>query len=269
MRWLLLLLTLVLCASPPLSCSRPSAKTDQAECQVIVAAAADLTTAFRDIGETFEKASGAKVEFSFGASGTLARQIAAGAPFDVFASANLGFVEQAVRSGTCFGETRAVYAIGRLAVWAPRGSSLPGVLADLADSRFAAIALADPEHAPYGAAARQALMAAGIWERVQSRVISAENVGQALEFARSGRAMVAMVALSLAVVAEGEYTLVDDALYSPLDQVVVLCNGDPKTPGTSSLAGRQFSQFLVSETGRTILRRHGFRVPGEDLDSDK
>ncbi|MBX3260274.1 MAG: molybdate ABC transporter substrate-binding protein [Labilithrix sp.] len=226
-----------------------------------VAAAADLALAFKEIGAAFEKQTGKHVDFSFGSTGLLAKQIAEGAPFDVFAAANVSFVDDVVREGACLGETKALYARGRIVMWSKDPWLLPKGIEDLADPKYAKVALANPEHAPYGRAAREALTRSGAWETVRPRVVYGENVQQTLMFARSGNADVAIVALSLAVTSPGNYTPIDPALHEPLDQALVVCKGGSK--GAKSNEANAFVALVGSEAGRAIMKRFGFLLPGE------
>jgi molybdate transport system substrate-binding protein len=227
---------------------------------VRVAAAADLSFAFRDVGEAYEKASGRKVVFSFGATGLLENQIAEGAPFDVFAAANRSFVDDAVSAGACLGETKALYASGHLVLFATGDAGVkPKTLADLADARIARIAIANPEHAPYGRAAKQAMERVGVWEQVRPKVVYGENVQQALQFAQSGNADVAIVALSLATVTPGYSAPIPTDLHDPIEQTLVVC----KNGKAGSEAGRGFVAFVQSPEGHAIMRKFGFLLPGE------
>lgn len=228
-----------------------------------VAAAADLALAFNEVGAEFEKESGKHVDFSFGSTGLLAKQIAEGAPFDVFAAANVSFVDEVVQEGACVGETKTLYAKGRIVLWSEDPSAIPKDLVALEDPKYAKVALANPEHAPYGRAAREALRRAGVWAKVQPRAVYGENVQQTLMFARSGNADVAIVALSLAVGSPGNYVPIDPSLHAPLDQALVVCKGGSK--GAKIHEARAFVDFVGSERGRTIMRKYGFLLPGETV----
>jgi molybdate transport system substrate-binding protein len=226
-----------------------------------VAAAADLALAFKELGAAFEKKSGEKVIFSFGSTGLLEKQIVEGAPFDVFAAANISFADDAIKAGACVADSKALYARGRIVAWWRKdgGIAAPKTLADLADKRFVKIAIANPEHAPYGRAAQQALEKAGVWSQVKPRLVYGENVQQTLQFAQSGNAEVALVALSLAVVSDGGYFVVDDKLHLPIDQALVACGKD-----AARLArARSFAAYVNSPEGRAIMKRYGFLLPGE------
>ena len=227
-----------------------------------VAAAADLAIAFKEVGAAWEKKSGDKVVFSFGSTGLLEKQLVEGAPFDLFAAANVSFADDAIKAGVCAADSKALYARGRVVIWWRKGGTVapPKSLADLADARFVKVAIANPAHAPYGKAAQEALTNAKLWQKVQPKLVYGENVQQTLQFAQTGNAEAALVALSLALVApDGDYVAVDDTLYSPIDQALVTCGHD-----TARLArARSFAAFVASPAGRNIMRRYGFLLPGE------
>jgi molybdate transport system substrate-binding protein len=228
-----------------------------------VAAASDLALAFKEVGAAFEKESGKHVEFSFGSTGLLAKQISEGAPFDAFAAANISFVDDVVRDGACLGDTKSLYARGRIVMWSKDPWSLPKDITDLEDPKYAKVAIANPEHAPYGRAAREAMANSGVWANVQPRAVFGENVQQTLMFARSGNADVAIVALSLAVTSPGNFVPIDPSLHEPLDQALVVCKGGSKRPKTNE--ARSFVEFVGSAPGRAIMRRFGFLLPGETV----
>lgn len=227
---------------------------------VQVAAAADLARAFPEVGEAFTRETGVKVRFSFGSSGLLARQLAEGAPWDAFASADEGFVDQVVAAGACDGTSRARYARGRIVVWWRDAAQVapPASLADLADARFTRIALAQPEHAPYGRAGREALRAAGVWDEVARRLVYGENVRQALQFAASGNADLAIVARSLVERSGGRWLEIPASAHEPLDQTVVACQG-----GENAAGGARWARFVTSARALAILSRHGFDPPAQ------
>lgn len=227
-----------------------------------VAAAADLAFAFKEIGAEFQKATGTKVSFTFGSTGQLAQQISEGAPYDVFAAANVSYVQDTVKADACDGATMALYARGRIAMWSKKGGAAPpATLGELTDARFVKIAIANPEHAPYGKAAKQALETAGVWEAVKPKVVYGENVQQTLQFAQTDNAEVAIVALSLATVSdEGTYTTIDEAQHKPIDQALVVCKR-----GKDKNAALAFTKYVGSAEGRAIMQKYGFLLPGEAL----
>lgn len=231
-------------------CSRkPSHATE-----LRVAAASDLARPLAALAPAFEARSGARVVASFGSSGLLSRQIAEGAPFDVFASADESFVDRLVRGGHALGDTRAPYARGRLIVLARAGIAPPARLAELADPRFARVAIANPEHAPYGRAAKQALERAGLLSALGSRLVFGESVQQAAEHARTGNADAAIVSGSLAT--PGRTCDVDASLHDPLVQAVVVTS-QARDPALA----RAFVAFLLSAEGRAIFAAHGLDAP--------
>lgn len=241
-----------------LACKRSPAPVEGAP--VRVAAAADLALAFEELGRVFEQKTGQRVVFSFGSTGLLAKQIREGAPFDVFAAANVSFVNEVVASNACDGSLKAPYARGRIVLWSRKeGVIPPASLADLADPRFRRIAIANPEHAPYGQAARQALQNAGLWSQLQSRIVFGENVRQTLQFAESGNADVALVALALVILdSQNPWVLVEETAHLPIDQALTVCSR-----GANRAGGQAFARFVNGEIGRAVMRRHGFLLPGE------
>jgi len=226
---------------------------------VRVAAASDLTRAFEELGKSFEQKTGITPIFDFGSSGLLAKQIEQGAPYYLFAAANQDYVAAAVASGHCDGASVHEYARGRVVVWCPSGVAAPTKLTDLADPRFKRIAIANPEHAPYGKAAQQALQKAGIWDALQGRVVLGENIQATMKYAQDGQVDAAIVALSLAVVNDGgSFLPIDQALYDPLVQQLVVCGN-----GEEADAARQLAAYVGSPDGREIMTRYGFLLPGE------
>jgi molybdate transport system substrate-binding protein len=227
---------------------------------VTVAAAADLAFAFRDLAPLYEKATGQRVVFSFGSTGILERQIEEGAPFDAFAAASASFADDTVAAGACLADSRTPYATGRIVVYAPSAAAVqPKVLDDLTDSRVKKIAIANPEHAPYGRAAREAMRRAGVWEALSAKLVYGENVQQALQFAQSGNADAAIVALSLAIVTPGAWTLIPGDLHDPIEQVMVACSHGRAGPAS----GRRFVDFVRSDAARVVMHKYGFLLPGE------
>lgn len=228
-----------------------------------VAAASDLAVAFAEIGKAFEQSSGKKVELSFGSTGLLAKQITEGAPFDVFAAANVSYVDEVVRAGACQNNTKQTYAQGRIVMWARDAAQLPGSLEALRQSNYSKVAIANPDHAPYGLAAREALQKAGLWSSLEPRLVFGSNVQQAMMFAQSGNAEVSIVALSLAISSGGAYQLVDASLHAPLEQAMVVCHGG--SGGGKPNEARSFVEYVGSSAGRAIMRKYGFLLPGEEL----
>jgi molybdate transport system substrate-binding protein len=232
------------------ACRSPAAQEEPVQ----VAAAADLTVAFEEMGKLFQARSGQQVTFSFGASGALSKQLGEGGPFDLFAAANAGFVDSAVKAGACDGATKALYARGHVVVWSKLGGAEPRTLAELTDARIKHIAIANPEHAPYGKAAKEALARANLWPALESKIVQAENVRQALQFVQTGNADVAIVALSLVAQDRTGYHLaIDPALHDPIEQTLVVCRY-----GKNQAGARAFAQLVESSDGQAVLKKYGF-----------
>jgi molybdate transport system substrate-binding protein len=241
-------LTLVLVAA---CSSKPATKT------VRIAAAADLARAFEELGKKFEAKTGIAPVLTFDSSGLLAKRIDEGAPYALFAAANHDYAQDPVTHGKCDASSLHAYAQGRIVVWTASGSNGPMQLADLADARFARIAIANPDHAPYGKAAKQALTKAGLWDQLQPKIKYGENIQATMQFAKAGAVDAAIVAQSLAVVDGGGTSLaIDQSLYDPLEQDLVVCG-----TGTESDYAHQFADFIASPEGREVMTRYGFVVP--------
>ncbi len=231
----------------------------------VVAAASDLQFALTEIAESFQQETGSAVRISFGSSGNFRRQIAQGAPFEMYLSADEEYVFDLHREGYTEDEG-TLYAIGRVVLMVPHGSTLAadGELISLAEaleqggiSRFA---IANPDHAPYGVAAMEALQHAGLWEALQPYLVFGENVSQAAQFALSGNAQGGIIAYSLAlapnVSARGSFEVIPESWHNPLRQRMVLIKGAGET-------ARRFYDYVQSPPARDILTRYGFVLPGE------
>ncbi|MBK8259315.1 MAG: molybdate ABC transporter substrate-binding protein [Polyangiaceae bacterium] len=223
--------------------------------EIKVAAASDLTHAFEKLGAEFTAKTSKKVTFSFGSSGLLAKQIAQGAPFDVFAAANVSFVDDAVSSGRCDASTKQLYARGKLAVWTKAGTKVQS-LADLKSNAYTKVAIANPEHAPYGRAAREALQKAALWDDLKPKLVFGENVLQALQYAQTGNADAAIVSFSLVKNAPGETFEIAESEHAPLQQALVVCGTGPQKTVAS-----EFATFVTSPRGRAVLSEFGFLAP--------
>ncbi len=231
-----------------------------------IAAAADLNAALPEVAALFERATGKRVKLTFGSSGNFAQQIQNGAPFEVFLSADEGYIQKLAAAGKTEGDG-ALYATGRIGLFLPKGSSIKGdgELRDLAvavkDGRLLKFAIANPEHAPYGRAAMEALQHAGLWEAIQPKLVMGENVAQATQFATSGSAQGGIIPLSLALTQQvkdaGTFLLIPADWHKPLRQRAVVLKGAGDT-------GRAFYDFLQTPPARAVLKRYGFVLPGEN-----
>lgn len=234
-----------------------------ASAQPLVAAASDLQFALRELAEAFTEESGRELRLVFGSSGNLTRQIEKGAPFELFLSADESYVERLVEAGLTRDEG-TLYAHGHLALLLPPDSplELDPSLADLKEAAAAGsitrFAIANPEHAPYGRAARQALEAAGAWDAVQPALVLGENVSQAAQFAISGSVQGGLVALSLVMAptfeGRGSHVAIPEESHSPLRQRMVLTR-------RASEDATAFYDYLGSPEARDIFARYGFTLP--------
>lgn len=230
-----------------------------------IAAASDLQFALTEVAASFTKDTGHTVNLTFGSSGNFLRQIQQGAPFQMFMSADEGFVRQLADAGKTE-DAGTLYAVGRIVLFSPKGSplavdaDLTDLRAALADGRIQKFAIANPEHAPYGRAAEEALRSRGLWDAVQPRLVLGENVSQAAQFATSGTAQGGIFAYSLAlsqhVGDRGAYVLIPAEWHKPLRQGMVLIKGANDT-------ARAFYAYVQQPAARTIFRKYGFVLPGE------
>lgn len=247
------LLTLVCAVS---ACKEKSTTTSTAGSsqEITVAAAADLMPAFEEIGREFESAHKTKVVFVFGSTGLLTKQIENGAPMDLFAAANVSYIDQLEQKGLIIPDTKAIYGRGRITLWTSAGSNLrfEGI-ADLARPEVTRIAIANPDHAPYGLAARQALETVGIWERVKPKLVYGDNIRQTLQYAETGNVDVAIVALSLSMQSRGRWTIIPEELHKPIDQALAVIKGTK-----NEASARAFATFINGQQGRAILQKYGF-----------
>lgn len=230
-----------------------------------VAAAADLQFAMNDLAAQYQKQTGTKVSVTYGSSGNFQAQIANGAPFDLFFSADTMYPKQLVKSGAADAASLTVYAQGHLVLWAPAGSNLQlrerGFEA-LKDPRVQKIAIANPEHAPYGRAAVAALQKAGLYEQIKSKLVLGENISQAAQFAQSGSAQIGIIALSLThspSMAGGEQWEIPSEYYPPILQDAVVIGSSQ-----NKAAAQAFLNFVKSGQSRDVLAKYGFTAPSSD-----
>ncbi|MFN4019097.1 MAG: molybdate ABC transporter substrate-binding protein [Erythrobacter sp.] len=230
-----------------------------------IAAAADLRLVLTQVATAFERDTGLKVALVFGSSGNFHQQLQQGAPFELFLSADEQYVLDLADTGRTQDRGR-LYAVGRIALIAPKGSPLvvDGDLAGLRDAlargQISRFAIANPDHAPYGRRAQEALEYAGLWQGLQGRLVMGENVSQALQFATDGGAQGGIVAWSLvqdpALASRADHALIPAQWHQPLRQRMVLMNGAGDT-------ARRFYAYLGEPPARTIFVRYGFALPDE------
>lgn len=234
-----------------------------AHAQPVVVAASDLKFALEEVAAGFQKSTGQQVKLVFGSSGNFHRQIQQGAPYQLFLSADEQFVFQLADAGKT--EDRgALYAVGRIGIFVPTGSpiqadgSLKDLVLALQDGRLQKFAIANPEHAPYGTRAMEALQHAGLWEAIRPRLVLGENISQATQFATSGSTQGGIVAYSLAlspaVARLGSFALIPASWHQPLRQRMVLVKGADAT-------AQAFYAYMQSPSAKAVLGRHGFSLP--------
>jgi molybdate transport system substrate-binding protein len=230
-----------------------------------IAAAADLKYALSEIAAAFAKRTGRQVKLTFGSSGNFTTRIEQGASFEMFLSADEGYVQRLDTEGKTEG-SGAVYAIGRIGIFAPKGSvltpdsKLADLAAALADGRLRKFAIANPEYAPYGRAAQEALEHAGLWEKIKDKLVLGENISQATELATSESAQGGIIAWSLEkspeVAALGNFALIPADWHHALRQRMVLLQGAGST-------ARIFYEYMRHAAAGAVLKQYGFALPGE------
>jgi molybdate transport system substrate-binding protein len=249
--WALLLVCLFFLSAPKLPAQ-----------SLRIAAASDLQFALTDLASQYEKQSGAKLSITFGSSGNFFAQIQNGAPFDLFFSADISYPQKLIEAGFAESDSRYTYAFGRIVLWLPSDSPInPAQMQwkTLVDARIQKIAIANPEHAPYGRAAVAALQKAGVYQQVKSKLVYGENISQAAQFVQSDSAQAGILAMSLTfapAMNSGKTWEIPRNSYSPLEQAVVLLKSSPNKP-----AARAFLAFLRTDPARAMLARYGFALP--------
>lgn len=237
------------------ACGGSSTSPDRSP-QLIIAAASNLRPAFEEMAWQFTDESGIEVVFTFGASGQLREQVLNGAPFDVFAPADPSFTKEVIDSGIATAESEVEYAVGRLALWNAPNTEKPTDITQLLDARFTRIAVANPEIAPYGAAAVQALTATGVLPTAQNKLVYGESISDTKQIIDSGNAPVGIIALSLAIADGRPHVVIPDALHDPLTQTIVNTAKSDRVE-----LAQQWIDYLSSPSGISVLEEYGFVRP--------
>jgi molybdate transport system substrate-binding protein len=239
-------------------CKTTSSPATNAAQEVTVAAAANLTDVFQTIGKRFQATTGTHPVFSFASTAQLTQQIENSAPFDVFTAADETHVDELDRQHLLVAGSRAIYARGVLALWIPEGRKTEvGSIQDLIKPEIRFIAIAKPELAPYGQASVETLQRLRLWDRVQPKVVYAENINGAKQYGVSRNADAVFTAYSVVLHERGQVIRVDGNLHQPIDQALgVLASS------THQEAARKFTDFLLHGEGRQILRDSGYETPG-------
>lgn len=244
-----------------IACSLLFAAPAHAE-KITIAAAADLKFAMDEIAATFRKISPAdEVDVIYGSSGKFYTQIQQGAPYDLFFSADIAFPREMANAGLAASEVKP-YAVGRIVLWSATMDASKMTLDSLTDPKITRIAIANPNHAPYGKRSEEALRASGLWEKVEPKLVYGENIAQTAQFVQTGNAQVGIIALALAVNPElagkGGYWLIPDKLHEPLEQGYVVT----KRAEGNALA-RRFADYMASPPARAVMAKYGFVLPNE------
>lgn len=242
-------------------CSLMSATTVHAE-KITIAAAADLKFAMDEIASVFNKNhSGDAVQVVYGSSGKFHTQIRQDAPYDLYFSADIAYPRELAKQGQAASEVRP-YAVGRIVLWSANMDATKMTLANLSDPKITRIAIANPKHAPYGKRAEEALRSAGLWEKVQSKLVFGENISQAAQYVQSGNAQVGIIALALVLNPElskkGGYYLIPDSMHKPLEQGYIITRRGANKP-----LAKKFAEYIGSKQARGVMMKYGFVLPGE------
>jgi len=232
--------------------------------EITVAAAADLQFAMQEVGTRFQQESGKTVKLIYGSSGNFAQQLQNGAPFDMFFSANLDYPRQLEAAGLTVPGTFYQYAIGKIVVWVPNDSKLDlsSGLKALLNPSIKKIAIANPQHAPYGKAAVAAMQKENIYDQVKDKFVLGENISQTASFVASGSAEVGIIALSLAlspnIKDKGRYAEVVAGDYPAIEQACVIMRSSKNKD-----IAQQFLKFIQSPPIRELFKKYGFAIPNQ------
>ena len=222
---------------------------------LLVAAASSMRDALEEAAAKFEKVSGYKTNFTFGSSGLLAHEIEGGVPYDLYIAAGANFIQELYHRKLLVQGTSNVICRGRLVIILRKDS--PRKIGRLHDiTNFSLIAIANPQHAPYGKAAQEVLQNAGLWIGLQNRILYAERVTDILELVETGRVPVGIGAQSLRASTQVEYVPVEDKLYTPPETYIAMVKGT-----LHKEEARAFIAFLASDKGRAVLKEYGFSTP--------
>jgi molybdate transport system substrate-binding protein len=264
------ILTLAFCFLLLVGCRQQTTPSDAdkalSQKHVSVAAAADLKFAFDElIGDFQQSYPNIKVQVTYGSSGNFFAQLANKAPFDIYFSADAAYPRQLAEKGLADQESLFLYAVGQIVVWVPNGSSIDVEqlgIQSVINPAARKVAIANPQHAPYGRAAEAAMKNLGVYEQVQDRLVLGENIAQTAQFVESGAADVGIIALSLALAPalrdKGDYWLIPMDAYPTMEQGSVILNWASDREATDL-----FRTFVAGPGGRKVLKQYGFIVPGE------
>jgi len=231
--------------------------------EITIAAAADLNFAFKEIVAEYEKTTGNHVKLTLGSSGNYFAQIQNGAPFDLYFSADIAYPRKLEEAGLTVPGSLYQYAVGRIVLWAGKGSHLDisKGLEVLREPTIRKVAIANPKHAPYGKAAVAAMDYFKVYDQVKDKLVLGENISQAAQFVESGAADVGIIALSLALAppmqAAGHYWEIPADAHPPIEQGAVMLMG-----GKNQESAKAFLSFIQGVEGQAMMKRYGFIIPG-------
>lgn len=227
--------------------------------QITIAAAADLSFALKEISQKFERETGIKTVLSFGSTGMFTRQIENSAPFDIFFAASEKHIDELKDKGLIISDTKKLYAQGRIVLAVNKKSGVHAKnLEDLLNPSIKKIAMANPDHAPYGIAAMEALKKLNLWDILKPKLVYGENIRQVLQYIQTGNTQAGIIALSVADVPEITWMIIDYNIHNPINQAVAVI----KTTKAEKEA-REFINYVNGPQSRPIMKKYGFLLPGE------
>ena len=228
--------------------------------KMTIAAASDLKFALDEIHAEYKKAfPDDNVEVIYGSSGRFSQQIENGAPFDLFFSASMDYPADLYQKGFAATEPQ-LYALGRIVIWSRRHDATQISLTDLTERRYRRIAIASPDHAPYGVRAMEALQSAGVWDEIQPKIVIGENIAHTAQLIESGAANVGIIALALALnpqlARHGGYTMIAEDQHQPLEQAYIITRRAQDNP-----IAYRFAEFMQQPQALQIMEKYGFVIP--------
>ena len=245
----LLCFGVVICLSFFTTCADHTAK------KITVSASSNLIQAFDHLRVSFQKKTGIQVIYNFASSGKLSQQIEHGAPVDVFASADTAYISRLAKEKIIDPDSVKPYASGRLVFFSRQADLVPSKVEELDLAAIERIAIANPEHAPYGVIARTVLENNNLWDKLQHRLILADNVRQALTYVETGDVSAALLPLSLVInLKKGAYSVIPESQHEPLIQSIGIVNQT-----SHKKEAQTFVNFVISEQGQSILRKYGYQ----------
>ncbi len=244
-------------SNPPVSIQSTLPSEPPKPIELTVGAAAGLTLVFKEIKPLFETENNCTLTYSFASAGTLAQQIRNGAPFDLFASAEEKFVEELVSADFLAKDTKTIYAVGKLGLITLKESSIKATsISDLLKPEIRKVAIASPEHAAYGTAAKQAIISAGLWEQLQPKLVYGKNITETLSYVNTHNADAGFISLSLRDDAKQNFTLLDESAYQPIRHAAAVLTSSKQRD-----LALKFIHFLQTDRGREIMLKFGYIVP--------